>query len=289
MRRLPLPGFSGPGSFRFIPGLLVREPGISCSGVGDTGYGSLLRHRQPARRRRGYGGCLVSPGASDFIPSVGMAISSTTPIRPPSSTSVAGNGEIVRSPYPEWSLNPIPVIRQVIQTNNKFSPYLITCPLSPSHQLDRVHKRPRHLHSRQQVPREHLAARHLGQPHDLGRVYERGLLHKPRGVWHRRLCATDGLPDLLDKRPREGSHQEPRVFRPASVKGAPYNLSGSYNTKSYIFQPINSSPQQGIWTWTADYANLSNINLATSTSTTTPPSTAPRTTSTPSTWAWTSA
>jgi hypothetical protein len=41
-----------------------------------------------------------------------------------------------------------------------------------------------------------------------------------------------------------------------------YNLSNGYNTESYIFDQVPSSPQQAVWTWSAVYADLSLTNLA---------------------------
>jgi hypothetical protein len=41
-----------------------------------------------------------------------------------------------------------------------------------------------------------------------------------------------------------------------------YNLSNGYNTESYIFSQVPSSPQQGLWTWSAQYADLSQTNVA---------------------------
>ena len=36
-------------------------------------------------------------------------------------------------------------------------------------------------------------------------------------------------------------------------------ISSSYNTKSYIFQQPAASPQKGIWSWTAEYVDLSSV------------------------------
>jgi hypothetical protein len=41
-----------------------------------------------------------------------------------------------------------------------------------------------------------------------------------------------------------------------------YNLSNAYDTESYIFQGINSTPQENLWTWSANYANLSKVDLS---------------------------
>lgn len=42
---------------------------------------------------------------------------------------------------------------------------------------------------------------------------------------------------------------------------SPYNISSSYDTKSYIFGNTSSSVQQGIWTWNIKFANFSKANL----------------------------
>lgn len=40
-----------------------------------------------------------------------------------------------------------------------------------------------------------------------------------------------------------------------------YNISSAYNTQSYIFQNINGTQQQALWTWSAKYADLSSTDL----------------------------
>ena len=41
-----------------------------------------------------------------------------------------------------------------------------------------------------------------------------------------------------------------------------FNLSNGYNTQSYIFGAVPSSSQHELWTWSAKYANLGNVDLS---------------------------
>jgi hypothetical protein len=45
-------------------------------------------------------------------------------------------------------------------------------------------------------------------------------------------------------------------------------ISNNYDTSSYIFSGVPSGQQQGIWTWSARYANLKNLNAGSVTATT---------------------
>ena len=40
-----------------------------------------------------------------------------------------------------------------------------------------------------------------------------------------------------------------------------YNISNGYNTNSYVFQQFPSSVQKGIWSWNANFADLSNADV----------------------------
>lgn len=47
----------------------------------------------------------------------------------------------------------------------------------------------------------------------------------------------------------------------SNIQGSSYNISNGYNTQSYIFQQFPSSTQKGVWSWNANFADLSNANL----------------------------
>ena len=54
---------------------------------------------------------------------------------------------------------------------------------------------------------------------------------------------------------------ETTLSNPATKSLSQYNISSAYNTQSYIFQNINGTPQQALWTWSAKYANLASTDL----------------------------
>jgi hypothetical protein len=238
--------------------------GLSCSGVGDTGYGSCFATGNLLGGGYGYGGCIVNPGASGYVPSVGMCYFLNESFAATFYFKVAGNGQIVRSPISGTvPNNPIPVISDVINTNNKFSPYLITCPVSPQ---------PTNSIEYISDPGTFIAGnRCLASilPLLTSVSLTTQVVVTSMGAFFNPGAGGIGGPAPLESLTQsysisgfaKGSIKNLGFSGQTSLNGGPYNLSGSYNTKSYIFQPINSSPQQGLWTWTADYANLNNINL----------------------------
>ncbi len=231
--------------------------GTSCA---DFGVSSCFAAGNLTNGGIGYGGCAITPG-TEFVPSVGKCMFINSSYAATFYTSYAGNGTIIRSPISGQVPNPIPVISDVIQTNNKYSPYLITCPVSPN---------PTNSTEYLSAPGSYIAGnRCLASVLPLltsvtlsttDTVTGTGYFFDLAG-WTTGSAPASASSSYSISNMAKGNLQNLAFSGDASVAGSPYNLSSSYNTKSYIFQGVNSTPQQGLWTWTAEYANLSKINL----------------------------
>lgn len=176
-------------------------------------------------------------------------------------TYTAGNGQIVRSTISGTVKNPIPVISDVITNNNRYSPYLITCPLAPQ---------PTSSMEYISDPGTYIGGnRCLASITPLLTVVTltTSVHFKNTGTFVDAALINSGT----DPTSATSSYTISGFARgtltnlgfsgETSTEGSPYNLSGSYNTQSYIFQQPNSTHQQGLWTWSANYANLSHLYL----------------------------
>ncbi len=225
-----------------------------CSEV--ESFGSCIAQGDLTNGVIGGGGCTPDAGPCWFI---NESFSATY------YTYNAGDGEIIRSPLSGTVTNPIPVISEVIQTNNKYSPYLITCPVSPQ---------PTNSIEYISDPGTFIAGnRCLASVLPLLTMVSLTTSWDvvPFGYfinWGFTTSDDGSAPVMGFSQPyaisgfAKGNLKNLAYSGQASVKGSAYNISGSYNTKSYIFQNINSTPQQGLWTWTVDYANLANQDLS---------------------------
>ena len=199
----------------------------------------------------GAGGCLISPG-SDYVPSVGYCEFVNYTDMVTFYTSNAGNGEIKKSLVNIAAANPIPVIGDVIGTNNRFAPYLITCPLAPQ---------PTNSIEYISDPYTYIAGNRclasIG-PLNTEVSLTTSVLVISIGAFFNYGSKSDlGNPPTYASQSysisgmASGSVKNIGFSGQASVGGSAYNISSAYNTKSYIFQGVNSTPQQGLWTWTS--------------------------------------
>jgi hypothetical protein len=176
-------------------------------------------------------------------------------------TYSAGNGKIVRSTISGTVSNPIPVISDVITNNNKYSPYLITCPLAPQ---------PTATMEYISDPGTYIGGnRCLASIAPLLTVVTltTNVHFINTGTFVDAATSTSGSAPTSASSSytitgfARGTLTNLGFSGETTTEGSPYNLSGSYNTQSYIFQQTNSTHQQGLWTWSANYANLSHVYL----------------------------
>ena len=222
--------------------------GFSC---GDLGAGSCFATGNLLGGGIGYGYCI--PYYQCYF--VNESFSGTF------YTSYAGNGSIIRSPISGQVSNPIPVIKDVIQTNNKYSPYLITCPVAPNptNSIEYISDPGTYIAGNRCLASILPLATEVSLTTQVS-FTNVGYFINLAG-WTTGSAPTSASSSYSMSNMARGDIKDLAFSGQASVNGSTYNLAASYNTKSYIFQSVNSTTQQGLWTWTAEYADLSRVNL----------------------------
>ncbi len=237
----------------------LGSQGISCGDLG--GIANCFVAYNGLNAGYGYGGCAVIPDESEYVPSVGECYFLNASVSATYYTYNAGNGQITKSPIAIPVPNPVPVIKDVLNNNNKYSPYLITCPLPPQ---------PTNTIEYISDPQTFIAGnRCLASALPLFTTVSLTTKIQVTSVgWFVNLAGytlgsapSSASQSYNIENIARGTLKNIGYSGQATVKGSPYNISSSYDTNSYIFQPINSSPQQGIWTWTAEYADLRQVQL----------------------------
>lgn len=174
----------------------------------------------------------------------------------------AGNGMITKSPISGLAPNPIPVISDVIKTNDQSSPYLITCPVSPNatNTIEYISDPGTFIAGNRCLASVTPLMTTVNLTTTVKFInwgYFLNISGFTVGSAPTSASNNYGINGMA-----RGSIQDIGYSGQSTVGGAStYNISSSYNTHSYIFQGVNSTPQQGLWTWTADYGNLKNQNL----------------------------
>lgn len=187
-------------------------------------------------------------------------------------TSTAGNGQICLAgaglcpALTTTVTNPTPVIAQVISDNNKNSAYLITCPTAPN---------PTNSILYISYPGSYIGGdRCLASsvtPLITTVSYTNRINPNPAvpvEPFYQFPGITTGPPPVLASASyvisnmASGSITNLGFSGETTTSNGVYNLSNAYDSQSYIFQTINSSPQQDLWTWNVEYANLSKVNKA---------------------------
>lgn len=177
----------------------------------------------------------------------------------------AGDGLLVNVPLPVTS--PKPVTAQILYDNFINSPYLITCPNqpNPSNTIEYI-----------EDPGTFIGGdRCLANSVPLITIVEL----KTTMTWK---CYQYGWTcfalDFYGSGPGESpvsaqqswsvQHMAEGTLTALAYSGetqnqgsSAYNISNNYDSQSYIFQGMNSSNQNGLWTWDAKYANLANTYL----------------------------
>jgi hypothetical protein len=238
--------------------------GISCSSIG-LGYGTsgvkCFVANNGLEAGYGYGYCAVIPDESEYVPSIGECRFLNASVSATFYTYNAGNGKIVKSTFTIPTPNPIPVIKDVINNNNEYSPYLITCPVAPN---------PTNSIEYISDPQTFIAGnRCLASILPLYTTVSLTTTIQVKSVgyfinlagWSTGSAPTSASQSYSIQNMARGSMKNVGFSGQATVKGSPYNISSNYDTSSYIFQNPNSSAQQGLWTWTAEYADLRNVQL----------------------------
>lgn len=240
---------------------LLTNPALSGL-VGSAGLGSILQNTQGpgilnfagsvASGSSGIGGVGGSGNCKGAIiaPTGGecMLIATTQIITKP----IAGNGEIVPSYSSTAVSSSTPLINGILDKNDYNSGWLITCP-NPPNQYDTA------LYFSAVASKGQFVAGNacLASSAPLLTIVTLTTYitwSEATPAFATQNYAITGIATGI-------TEDLAYSGMTGDANGQNFNLSNGYDSQSYIFGQVPASNQQGLWTWSAEYANLGNANL----------------------------
>ena len=163
----------------------------------------------------------------------------------------AGGGTIVQLP-PNTNPSPLPIISEVLQQNAQDAQFLLTCPNNPdaSQTLE-------YLTSDLPGQTSYIMGdKCLAESAPLQTSVARQIVVSWSGYVPASSTASVAFDNLAI-----GAVSNLAYSGGSDTNGnRNYNLSNGYDSASYISGQVPASPQYGIWTWNAEYANLAAVN-----------------------------
>ncbi|MGI0100508.1 MAG: hypothetical protein ACREBH_02195 [Candidatus Micrarchaeaceae archaeon] len=165
-------------------------------------------------------------------------------------TGVAGNGKIEPISLVAQS-SPTPLINTVLQTNEQDGQWLITCPVTPNPQNSVLYFT---TDSGSFIAGNRCLA--YITPLVTLITLDTGVIWTP--VTPAIATSTYTVTNMASGFVSDIAYSGETVMQGATK----YNISNGYSTKSYIFDQVPASTQHGLWTWSAEYADLDNVDLS---------------------------
>ncbi len=169
------------------------------------------------------------------------------------SYSRAGNGKITSTSGSQQEFPPMSVIRQY---NNNTAQWLITCPVAPNPSLTTeyfVSQKGSHIGG---------DACLAGSSPLTTEVYIYGSVGWAPFAWANEPY-FDPLFYVGIVSPAIGTVDNLAYSGETNINGeTAYNISNGYNSNSYIFNRVNASVEEGIWSWNNKFANFNNVDLS---------------------------